>query len=430
MIKFRTHKFYFSTLIAFFILLCGCASDPGGYTYKAWDFSSGQVPKAENPPERVTTSSQEDLDRQIDQSLQPISPVAVTPPIKVAILLPLSGQHEKLGSAMLQAAQIALFDVRHDNFELMPRDTKGTANGAREAARTALQDGAQLILGPLFSGSVRAAKDVISSSNVNMIAFSTDWKLASSNTFIMGFVPFDQVERIMNYAKSNGLDDLGVIAPGNDYGRIVVSSAHAIAPQIGLTVSKSQTFPANLSGINSQMKTFTSYESDIKPSYKAVLMPVGGNTATSVSGLMSKYGFPPAQVVRLGTGLMDDSSLAGEPSLFGTKFAAPSPALRVNFEQKYRAAYNRKPPRLATLAYDATALASVLARRSAASGEVTSLFNSKSIMNPNGFAGIDGIFRFRPNGVAERGLAVLEFRNGRVVIAEEAPKTFLPYREF
>lgn len=415
-----------SLLLSLFFVLCGCTG-PGGYTYKAWDFENQQTAQAQSQPTDVSAT------RVVSPQTKPVVSAAAitTPPIKVALLLPLSGQHEKLGQSMLQAAQIALFDVQHQNFELIPRDTKGTPDGAREAARSALGDGAQLILGPLFSGSVRAAKEVTSHTNVNMIAFSTDWTLASANSFIMGFVPFDQVERIISYAKTNGLDDIGVIAPDNAYGRMVLSSAQSVAPQIGVKVSSTQKFPASLSGLSAHMKQFTGYESGTpKPSYKAVLMPVGGNAATTVSGLMSKYGLPPSQVVRLGTGLMDDSGLMNEPNLFGTKFAAPSPALRTNFEQRYRSTYNSNPPRLATLAYDATALASILARRSAASGDVRSMFNSKAIMNPNGFAGIDGIFRFRPNGVAERGLAVLEFRRGRISIVEDAPKTFQAYQDF
>ena len=417
-----------SLLFSLFFILCGCTS-PGGYTYKAWDFEGTQAAPVQSTPTN-TNASQAVV---VSPGNKPVASAAriTTPPIKVALLLPLSGQHEKLGQSMLQAAQIALFDVQHENFELIPRDTKGTPDGARDAARSALGDGAQLILGPLFSGSVRAAKEVTSHTNVNMIAFSTDWTLASANSFIMGFAPFDQVERIIGYAKTTGLDDIGVIAPDNAYGRMVLSSAQSVAPKIGVKVSKTQKFPANLSGLSSHIDQFTGYDPGTpKPSYKAVLMPVGGNTATIVSGLMSKYGLPPSQVVRLGTGLMDDSGLMNEPNLFGTKFAAPSPTLRTNFEQRYRSTYNSNPPRLATLAYDATALASVLARRSATSGNVRSMFSSKAIMNPNGFSGIDGIFRFRPNGVAERGLAVLEFRRGRISIVEEAPQTFQAYKNF
>jgi len=157
--------------------------------------------------------------------------------------------------------------------------------------------------------------------------------------------------------------------------------------------------------------------------YDAVLMPVGGQTAITIANLMTQFDLPPNSVKRLGTGLMDDTGLAGEPGLNGAWFAAPSPNLRREFEQKYMSTYARKPPRIATLAYDATALSAILAQRGL-QNEGRPYFDKNSLMNPNGFFGIDGIFRFRSDGTAERGLAILEFSRGRINVIDEAPTTF------
>ena len=152
-------------------------------------------------------------------------------------------------------------------------------------------------------------------------------------------------------------------------------------------------------------------------------MPVGGEKALSIANLLSYYDMPPNTVRRLGTGLLDDASLANEPGLKGAWFAAPSPRLRQKFEQRYRQNFGTKPPRLSSLAYDATALAAILARRGLkANGQPA--FDQTSISNANGFSGIDGIFRFRSDGTAERGLAILEFKRGKIVVIDEAPKTF------
>ena len=102
------------------------------------------------------------------------------PPVKVGILLPLSGKHERIGQSMLQAAQLAVFDMGYDNFELIPRDTEGTPQGALKATTSAINDGAQILLGPLFANSVRAAQQAAKRKNINVIAFSTDWTLAGS----------------------------------------------------------------------------------------------------------------------------------------------------------------------------------------------------------------------------------------------------------
>ncbi len=406
--------------------------------------------------------TQREFEAQNQQKLQEMqtqtSPRA--PRVKVAILLPLSGNNASLGQAMLKAAQMALFDIGQKNFELMPRDTAGTAAGATKAAKSALRDGAQLILGPVFADSVRAVKAVTQSTNVNLVAFSTDWTLAGGNAFIMGFIPFDQVERVMNYASSHNIHRIGVLAPNTPYGSAVVSAYRTNASRLGVTTEDIQLFDPSGRDLATVVRNFSKYderetvfEQEIRPlqerlktnpddkeaaaklrqlqdkkanmplPFEALLLPVGGEQAHSIAGMANQYHLLPSQIQRLGTGLWDDRSLASDPSLSGAWFAAPSPVLRQEFEQLYSELYGTVPPRLATLAYDATALAAVLARSGIQTAGAPA-FDAASISNPNGFAGLDGIFRFRPDGLAERGLAILTFKRGQIAVLEEAPTTF------
>lgn len=383
--------------------------------------------------------------------------------VKIALLLPLSGPHQQLGETMLQAAQMALFDMNVQNIELLPRDTKGTAAGARQAASDALNDGAQLILGPLFAPSVNAAKPLARSRRVPMVAFSTDWSLADQNTFIMGFLPFSQVQRVASYAIYQGHQRLAILAPNNPYGNAVASSYNNFAYRHQLPTADILRLPADNSEISNLLRTFTDYdartqrreaemeslETQLKANpnqpqlqerlralqtesitddlpFDAVLLAVGGDQARMVASTLSFYGMGADKVKRLGTGLWDDSSLATERSLDGAWFAAPSPEKRQAYEQRFESVYGFRPPRLTTLAYDATALAIVLARTQSQSFTAFSgvRFTPAMIANPNGFSGLDGIFRFQGNGLVERGLAVMEYRDGRIVTIDEAPRTF------
>ncbi len=346
------------------------------------------------------------------------TPVAELPPVKVALLVPLSGKNASLGQAMLNAAQMALFDVGYTNFELMPRDTKGTAEGASAAAYDAAQNGAQLILGPVFADEVRAVKPAVRSANLNMIAFSTDWKLADDRTFVMGFLPFDQVERIANYAAAQGIKRVGVIAPANEYGRTVIPAYQSVAKHNNIVTAQAVTIqpddPASLNAVRQFAGNAGNFE--------AVFMPLGGSTAAAVSSILEQSGAG-ANVRRIGTGLFDDPALARKPEMAGAIFAAPAPQSRSGFENKYLQTYNAAPPRIATLSYDATALAATLAQRGYQNGSGPA-FDRAAISNPNGFSGLDGIFRFRQNGLAERGLAVLQYTNGVITVADPAPATF------
>lgn len=348
-------------------------------------------------------------------------------PVKVGLLVPLSGPNAELGQALLQSAQLALFDMGYDSFELLPRDTN---EGAASAAQSAAEAGAQLFLGPLFAPDVRAAQPVAHRHNLSMIAFSTDWTLADSNTYVMGFLPFVQVQRVVEYAAENGYRNIGVLVPKNEYGDAVMAAWRDAASRTGVNTAENARFTAGQVDLTPVVAAFAHQDAkapvDAVPPYDAVFLPVGGEQARAVGKLLTYYKLPAGAVRRLGTGLWDDTALASEPSLAGGWFAAPAPELRRGFERRYIDTYGQEPPRIASLAYDATALAAVLARNGYASTGRPA-FDRAALTNPNGFAGIDGIFRFRPNGLVERGLAVMELRQGRIVQVDPAPKTFQSY---
>ena len=352
------------------------------------------------------------------------------PQVKVAILLPLSGKNAALGEAMLKSSQMALFDLGHTNFEVIPKDTGETYDGGRAAATEAVQEGAQIILGPVFADSVRGAQSAISGTNVNMVAFSTDWTLTNPQTYLIGFLPFDQVQRVVRFAQGNGVKRFGVLAPDDNYGNAVVNAYEQTAKQTGISGTRLERFSPQAADLSVLVRNFSDYDkrqsmnNSMGAPFDAALIPAGGGLARSIGSFLNHYQLPPAQVRRLGTGLLDDNKLARDPGLAGAWFAAPPPQMRAEFENRFHRYYGTTPPRLASLAYDATALAATLSRMSLQkNGQVD--FSRTALMNPNGFSGVDGIFRFRKDGIAERGLAVLEYRNGEIVEIDPAPKTFL-----
>ena len=338
------------------------------------------------------------------------------PPVTVALLLPLSGAQAGLGQSMLQGAQMALFEMGYTNFNLIPRDTSGTAAGAAQAAHSAINEGAQLILGPVFAHSVRAVQPIARAANVNIIAFSTDWSLADNGTYLMGFMPFTQVERVSRYALAKGYKNFAVISGQDQYGDAVSKEFNDIMAQNGGRVVEA----IGLQRTNNMVDNIK----DLKEqNFNAVFMPVGGTQASIISNTLSDNALLPTQVKRIGTGLWDDPRIATEPSMNGAWFAAPSPSARRAFEQKYFDNFGSSPARLATLSYDATALAANLARSGMQSSGSPS-FDARAITNPNGFAGTDGVFRFKSSGLIERNLSVLEFRNGEIFEIDGAKTRF------
>jgi ABC-type branched-subunit amino acid transport system substrate-binding protein len=351
-------------------------------------------------------------------SLQTVDGTAPLPGKKVAvsILLPLTGKNANLGQSMLKAAQMALFDVGSPHFELVPRDTQSTAQGAVAAARDAVAANNDMILGPIFADDVRAAKPVAAQAGIPMIAFTTDSTLAGSGTYVMGFMPHSQVARVVTFAQGKGLDKLAVLAPQTEYCDIVLGALS----RTGASVVKSQRYSPSQSDLSVIVADFAQQTKAYGA--KALMLPVGGESLRSITAFLDQSGIDSQNIKFLGTGLWDDESLTGNPALYGSWFAAPDPATRRDFERRYNENYGSAPVRLSSLAYDATAMAAVLAR---GNKSMSSPYSSQSLTHARGFAGIDGIFRFRGDGLNERGLAVLEIHQGRARVVDPAPTAFI-----
>ncbi|MDD5585777.1 MAG: penicillin-binding protein activator [Alphaproteobacteria bacterium] len=326
--------------------------------------------------------------------------------IQVAALLPLSGKNAPLGQAMMNAAQMAVFDVAPSNFELMPRDTGGSAEGALNAARDAIASGAQLLIGPLFAADVAAVKPAVQTSNVNMLALSTDVSLAEPGVYVMGFAPAPQVERVVSYAASQGAHRFAALIPANAYGKLVQQAFEETVRKSGGTIVAMDS-PAHVQAL-----------AEKRDQIDALLLPLGGEELRQTVNHLASLGLDRNKVRLLGTGLWDEPGLGGRlEMLVGGWYAAAEPEAREHFVSNYKKTYGQEPPRLATLTYDATSLAAVLATQGGH-------FDRASLANPSGFAGIDGIFRFTRQGLAERGLAVNEITVSGSRIIDPAPSTF------
>ena len=355
-------------------------------------------------------------------------PAAASGSVKVALLVPLSGATAELGQAMLDAAELALFEASDDRLTLLPRDTGGNAEGAAKAARAVIGDGARLILGPLLAAEVEAVKPVARNAHLNVIAFSTVTELAGGNTFLMGFLPRQEVVREVGQARDRGLVRFAALAPDSPYGHLMADALRDVAAASGATTTRVEfydrrtgdTAPAVrrlISGGAAAAAADTAMAAP--PSFDALLLPEGGATLKQVARQVKAAEGDAKPVQLLGSGLWDVPDIGSEPALLGGWFAAAAPEARQVFEQHFRAVYGHDPPRLASLGYDAAALAGVLSR-----GTGEEPFSQQAILNPSGFTGVDGLFRFAPGGLVQRGLAVLEVGPQGDVVISPAPQTF------
>ena len=326
--------------------------------------------------------------------------------VQVALLLPLSGKNAALGQAMLNAAQLAVFDMAGSNFELMPRDTGSTTESAVLAARDAVGSDAQLLIGPLFAVDVSAVEPVAKESGLNMLALSTDVSLANSGAWVMGFAPAPQVERVIAYASQHGASRFAALIPSGAYGALVERAfVDSVRRHGGRVVAVESA---------AHVEALAPKRVDID----ALLVPLGGNDLRQAAESLATAGFGDGKVRFLGTGLWDEARVGKTaPALVGGWYAAAEKDARETFVKNYAKTYGQEPPRLATLAYDATALAAVLAQRGGR-------FDRAALTNANGFAGLDGLFRLTPDGQTERSLAVNEITAEGSVVVDPALSMF------
>jgi len=338
-----------------------------------------------------------------------------TGPVRVALLVPLTqnGAPFVVGQSLKNAAELAIADTGGTSVTLLVKDTGGGAGGARAAAQSAIQEGAQMVIGPLFAGSVRAAGGVARGAGRPVIAFSTDTSVAARRIYLLSFLVENYVDRIVGYAASKGKRSIGALVPQNTYGNVALAELQQAASRRGIRIAAVERYGAGGGAAAAQRIARSAGSMD------ALFIPEQAQAMPAISSALIGAGVRPDRVLIMGTGLWNDARAMNLPLLQGAVFAAPENSGFNAFADRYRARFKTDPIRIATLAYDAVTLAVALAGQ-----QGREKFPESILTNPSGFNGADGLFRFRTDGTNQRGLAVLQIDKGTTSTVSGAPRSF------
>ena len=338
-------------------------------------------------------------------------------PARVALILPLGagGNAGAAAQSMKNAADLALADFSNPNIRLIVKDDGGTPQGAQAAARAALQEGAEIVLGPLFSGSVAAAGQVTKARGVPMIAFSTDTNVATQGVYLLSFLPETDVDRVVRFAAANGKKSLVALLPDNAYGGVVEAQLQQAVSQAGARLVTLERYPSEQAKFAEPVRRAAAAAKQAD----AVFIADSADMTPQIVQALAQNGVTQRRLQLLGTGLWDDPKLFADPNMAGAWFAAPDSAAYRAFAERYKARFGQEPVRTASLAYDAVSLLAALVKTKG-----PDRFSEATLTSPSGFTGIDGVFRFRADGTCERGLAVMEIRAGGARVIGPAPRTF------
>ena len=286
-----------------------------------------------------------------------------------------------------------------------------------------------------------------------VIGFSSDRNVAGDGVYVMGFLPSAQTERVIAYAASRGLTRFGLLGPDNAYGEAVLTAMQDITARLGVEITRARLYDPHAEDYTNVVREISDFDArkqelerqiaELKQRddeiakktlerleqlqtagdlpFDTLLVADGGKRLQQIAALLPFFDVDPAVVQILGTGQWDVPGLGNEPALVGAWYAAPDPRARGDFVKEYKATYGDAPPRLATIAYDAAALAAVLGQ-----GENGPNYSVQALASPNGYWGRDGIFRLMPSGLTERGLAVLEITRKSSKVIDPAPESFQP----
>jgi ABC-type branched-subunit amino acid transport system substrate-binding protein len=346
-----------------------------------------------------------------------VGPDATVP---VALLVPrgaADSNEQKLAADLENAARMAVSDLSGVAIDLRVYDSAGTPERAGAAAQTAVTDGARIIIGPLRAASARAAADAVAPRGVNVLAFSNDPTIAGDNLFVLGQTFHSTAERLVGFAAEQGRDRILTVHADNRAGRLgrqaiqdaITRNAARPAGDVSYAVSQEAvveavpriTAAAEENGANAIF--FTANSAGALPLFTQML-PEAGLDRDEVQYIgLSRWDTPP-QTLEL-------------PGVQGGWFALPDPRRTAQFRSRFEQAHDSAPHALSGLAYDGIAAVGALVREGGA-------LDRAALTQPAGFRGVNGIFRFTPEGTNERGLAVATIRDKQVEVISPAPTSF------
>ena len=366
---------------------------------------------------------------------------------RIAILLPLSGPNAEVGQALLRAAQLALATPGRNNPPpaLDQYDTRGTPDGAAEAARAALAAEAGIILGPLTTAETAVVAPIARASNTPVLAFTSDSSRAAPGVWPLGITPSQQMRRLVVAMQAENKTRIAAVLPTNLFGDALANGLAAATRDAAMPDPRILRTQSNFASLNNTLKAAADYDrrrgaieaqqsaarASADPATRAQSPAIGaqdvppppmdalflgetGELLGQAVPLLGFYDIGPAQLRVLGPATWAREA-GRQPGLAGAWYAAPDPALRLGFEQAYTARYNAAARDFTSIAFDAAAIARTAATPAG--------FPIQSIIRPDGYAGADGLLALMPDGQVRRGLAIFEIDRGGAHIVQPAPQS-------
>ncbi len=337
-------------------------------------------------------------------------------PVRIAMILPksASGAAGIAGIEMANAAKMAMRDFAGGRFQLVIKDTKGQPSEASILAAQARDEGASLVLGPLFSANVSAASGVTEPARIPMIAFSSDIARARPGIYLLSFAPDADIRRTLSYGLSLGANRVVALLPESSYGRLAERELRRTYDSWGGQIVSVVRYARNPDAILTAAQSVA----QMVENANAIYIPEGGQVPALILGTLKTAGINLKDKQIMGSGQWTSTSKK-DSVLNGAIYAGADKVNFTQFSARYRTIYGNEPTVTAALGYDAISLTAELLRRSSQAP-----FAASQIQSRAGFRGATGIFRFEADGRLQRALVINRLEAGQPVIVSPAPTSF------
>ncbi|WP_333684451.1 penicillin-binding protein activator [Pontibaca methylaminivorans] len=343
-------------------------------------------------------------------------------PVTVALLVPQgSGQPGDgvLSKSLENAARLAIADLNgRPQINLRVYDTAGNATTAAAQARKAVEEGASIILGPLYAESANAAGIAVRDSGVSVLSFSNNPSIAGGNVFVLGQTFDNSAERLMRFASSRGKRSI-VAVYGNDLaGEMGYSAIRKAASASSARLSGAVSYDISQQSVVAAVPRV----SEAVKNADADAVFLTANTAGALplfAQMLPEAGVSPQDVQFIGLTRWDiPPQTLAIPGVQGGWFALPDPVRTAAFNGRYAAAYGGQPHAIGGLAYDGIAIVGALLRNGRTD------LGTAALTQGAGFQGVSGAIRLRRDGSNECALAIATVRDQKVVVVDPAPRSF------
>ena len=134
--------------------------------------------------------------------------------IKIGLLVPMSGEKNKLGQSIIKSTRLALKDIGTDKIEVYPKDTELDPNKTLQSAIELKKLGVKIIIGPVFFENIKYLNEV---DDIIFLSLTNKTDNLPSNVISSGVNSVSQLNAIKKFAELNKLERTILLTPDLDY---------------------------------------------------------------------------------------------------------------------------------------------------------------------------------------------------------------------